>query len=273
MYDYQIVINKTNCDGIGNILKGYVSALSINDNSVIECNPQYMYGNYDSILEDKHIYKDQGQKIERAKTCRLLILKEEEPFQQHTHTGCQDYSGIDNPFLNNFFCPTLIDWNFNPEKIHPIVRNRILKNFDKIKFKPIITEFVDKYCENFSDKKVLGISIRTWKGAHENLSQTPYNFEAYITKIKDILLIHNNVNKIILSIDNHNYFNEYEKFFNELNIPYELLNKSPDINPLQYAIIKAFILSKCNIVIGSQYSTYTELIMWLSRFNSIIYPV
>ena len=273
MYDYQIVISKTNCDGIGNVLKGYVSALSINDNSVIECNPEYMYGTYDTILEDNHIYKDEGQKIERAGTCRLLILKEEEPYQQHTYTGCLIYSGIGNDRLNHFFCPTLIDWNFNPECVHTIVKNRILANFDKIKFKPIINESLDKYYQTFKDNKTLGISIRTWKGLHEHNIQGPYSVEKYITEIRNVLNINKDINKIIISIDNHDYFYDYETFFKELNIPYEILNKSPDLNHLQYAILKALILSRCDFVIGNRNSTYTELIMWLGRLKCIIYTV
>ena len=64
--------------GIGNILKCLISALRVNEDTVIECYPEYRYGAYDTILHDKFIFKGKGKKeLEKVYTCRLLILKEE----------------------------------------------------------------------------------------------------------------------------------------------------------------------------------------------------
>ena len=79
MKNCQLVIKKTNCDGIGNVIKGYITALSISSTSKIENNPDYIYGNYATILHKKHIYEsDNTENVEKVYTCRLLILKEEE---------------------------------------------------------------------------------------------------------------------------------------------------------------------------------------------------
>jgi hypothetical protein len=50
-------------DGIGNVLKGFITASGISNNVVIECNPTYMYGNYDTILDDRHIFNENKNSI------------------------------------------------------------------------------------------------------------------------------------------------------------------------------------------------------------------
>jgi SpoVK/Ycf46/Vps4 family AAA+-type ATPase len=41
--------------GIGNTLKGFISGLTVNPNTKIECNPNYILGNFDTILDQKYI--------------------------------------------------------------------------------------------------------------------------------------------------------------------------------------------------------------------------
>jgi hypothetical protein len=101
--DYQIVIRKSYVDGIGNVFKGFISALGLQDDVVIECNPNYIYGVYDTILDDKFIFKNKGHKIEYFYTSRLLVQKCEEDIQENVYNEFQRTDGCQNPNLNHFF--------------------------------------------------------------------------------------------------------------------------------------------------------------------------
>lgn len=271
----QLVVCKSDCDGIGNILKGYITALSINNDSVIECNPDYMYGQYDTILDDKHIYKETSKNIKRVYTCRLLILKDEENIQDNIFNEFQSYNGIGNSTLDNLFCSKLIDFNYDSNIINPIIKNRIFANINKILFNNIVLQSTNLFCETFKEDITLGISIRTWNSKHEHNICRPYNSETYILKIKEVLINHPNINKLIISIDNTDYLNEYISFLNYLNDTKLLiiLNKSDSINDIQYAMCKVLILAKCNYYIGNRISTFSELVFWFSKHKTKVYTV
>ena len=78
---------------------------------------------------------------------------------------------------------------------------------------------------------------------------------------------------IVISIDNHTILDKYIELFNERNIETIVLNKTENINDIQYAIIKALVLAKCNFCIGNRISTFSELIFWFSKHETIMYPV
>ena len=81
MENIQFIIKDYQSDvlGIGNVLKNLISALSVNDDTVIECYNNYIYGQYETILDDKFIFKGSSNKeLEKVSTCRLLIHKNEE---------------------------------------------------------------------------------------------------------------------------------------------------------------------------------------------------
>jgi hypothetical protein len=261
--------------GIGNILKCLISALSVNNDTVIQCYDDYMYGAYDTILDDKFIYKGQTDKeLEKVYTCRFLIHKNEEDLQEDLPNEEWYLGGLDNPKFNNFFSFTKrIDWHYDTNKIHPIVKKRIFNNIDKIIFKPLITNIVNRTYNSFKDHKTLGLSIRTWKASHENNINRSYNFETYISKIDEVLNKHKDINKIVISIDNHQYIEQYLEYFKQRNIPCLILNKSELVNDIQYAIIKALILAKCNYFIGNRISTFSELVFWFSKHQTQVYPV
>jgi len=60
----EFVIKKPICDGIGNVLKSYITALSANENSTIDCNSDYVFGIYNTVLDDKHIYHKSDKQSE-----------------------------------------------------------------------------------------------------------------------------------------------------------------------------------------------------------------
>jgi len=277
MENIQFIIKDYQLDklGIGNVLKNLISALSVNDDTVIECYDNYSYGQYQTILDDKFIFKGPSNKrLEKVTTCRLLIHKHEEEFQDNIPGGDWYIGGLNNyKFSYLFSYSRKIDTNYDPLKIHPLVKNRIFATIDKIIFKPIVIDMVNSISEPFKLKRTLGLSIRTWKASHENNINRAYNFETYKDKIIEVLDKHNDINMIVISIDNHTFLDKYIELFKEKNIETIILNKSENINDIQYAIIKVLVLAKCNYCIGNRISTFSELIFWFSKHETIMYPV
>jgi len=273
MKDCQLVV-KTDCDGIGNVLKGYITALSISPTSKLENNPDYIYGNYNTILDSKHIYTtDDNVIVDKVYTCRLLILKEEEQLQNTILNEFQDFSGIGNSKYNSLFCSKLIDWNYDSNKIHPTVSNRIFHIIDKLEFLPVIKHIFENISKLFTNKITLGISVRTWKLKHESNINRPYDFETYKNTILQVIKMVPEINYIVLSIDNEEYIDEYINLFKNNNLSYLILNKNNNINDLQYAAIKMLVLAKCNYFIGNRISTFSELVFWFSRHKTKVYTV
>jgi len=261
--------------GIGNILKCLISALSINNNTVIQCYDEYIYGKYDTVLDKRLIYTSHHNKeLEKVYTCRLLILRQEEEYQQDIPNEEWYIGGLENPRFHSYFSFTKrIDWNYNPNLIHDCVKKRIFNSLDKIIFTDVITNEVERIHHSFKYTISLGISVRTWTSSHESNINRPYQFDIYKNKIKEILQYHKEINQIVLSLDNHNVCDDYISMCKELNIDYIILNKSESINDIQYAVIKALVLSNCNYFIGNRISTFSELVFWFSRCKINVYTV
>lgn len=177
----------------------------------------------------------------------------------------------------SFFSNYVIDYNYNPDLLIDILKQRVCNTIDKIQFKPIIHDEVSKTCNiiPFKEKNVLGISIRTWKCHHEINSKIDrkYDPELYKSTITSVLINNLNIDTIILSVDNPDYITEYSNFLLDFNKKVLLLTKPSHINELQFALIKAKVLSKCNFFIGSRVSTFSELVFWFSKCMIKVFPI
>lgn len=276
--DNKIVIHKTDRDGIGNVLKGFITAYSIYDNTTIECNPEYIFGNYDTILDSKHI----STNLENCNyfnyfyTCRLMVLKSEENEQQNIINEFQQTDRGGNHFLYNLFSTnTFIDWNYDSSKICDKIKKRIFLAIDRISFNPLILEEYYKIKSNCSNS--LGISVRTWNCKHENNINRPYDSTIYKDKIKEVLENNSNINIIYLSIDNDDKIEEYSNYCKSLKNSCEIiiLNNylSEKYNPLQHTLLKVLILSLCSEFICNRISTFSELVFWFSKCSQKVYPL
>jgi len=278
MENIQFIIKDYHVDvlGIGNILKCLISSLSVNPDTVIKCESSYIYGAYDTILDDRFIYKpEKPQKKELVKvyTCRLLILRSEEALQDTLPNEEWYMNGLANHRFNSYLSMTKrIDWNYDASKIHETVKQRIFHIIDQIRFKDIVTNHVHTMTQSFKDN-CLGVSVRTWKASHEKNIPRSYAFDTYKKKIMDIVAKHPEINQLVFSFDNHSVVNEYVELCAELNIGYVILDKTEDINAIQYAIIKALALSHCTYFIGNRISTFSELVFWFGKCKPVVYTV
>jgi hypothetical protein len=254
--------------GIGNIFKCLISALRINPDTVIKCHKNYVYGHYDTVLDDKFIYTGETEKfIQPIYTCRLLLLREEEEYQQNIPSSEWYMNGLSNPEFHHYFSFTnQIDWNYDPTKIHERVQNAFFRSIDRIIFKPVIRNEVQSFLSKVS-YPALGVSIRTWKSHHENGINRPYDSSIYKDKIKEVLQA-NPILSVILSIDNEEYLAPY------LDVPNVIILRKPaHFNEIQYAVYKMLVLSHTNYFIGNRMSTFTELVFWFSKHTTKVYPV
>jgi hypothetical protein len=186
--------------GISNILKGFITALSIHNKTTIECDHDYELGNFDTVLHNKYIFKPTHEETVPFHTWRWLILKTEETLQEHIPDRFFDGKLIlnDNKYKPLFTGNVTIDGNFDKSLIHPVVYHRIMKAICSIEFKPIIYKNVDQY--NIDFKSSLGISVRTWSASHEKNVNRKYDFKEYKKEI--LKAISHNIKTIVLSIDN-----------------------------------------------------------------------
>ena len=79
--------------GLGNTLKGFISAFAVSDDVKIVCNYNNPLGFFDTVLKEEHI----GNIEDRISfsSCRFLILKEEENIQQDLNNEYSKYNEID----------------------------------------------------------------------------------------------------------------------------------------------------------------------------------
>ena len=268
----QFVIKKPLCDGIGNVIKSFITGYSVYNNTKIDCNKNFVFGDYSSVLEDEHIFDENdnlypNRIVEYMYTSRLLVLSSEDDEQHHIFMDeNNEVNGCGNNkynYLYSFKC--LIDYNYDPNRVCNKVKNRILTTIDKIKFKPIIIEKVLETTKTIN-KKTLGISVRTWNCFHEHNINRPYHFETYKNQIIDVIN-NNSIENIVISFDNHNVEEEYIQFLSTYNIPIQILRKKEDVNELQNSIIKMLTLSNCGYFIGNRISTFSELVFWFSKCN------
>lgn len=263
----QWVITKTTCDGIGNVFKGFLSALSVNPATVIECSPGYSLGQYDTVLDARHIYT--GGPREDFYTCRLLVLRSEEEEQQTVINEFQHTNGCGNPRLNHHFSMSrLIDWTYDPSKVCARVRDRILGAIDQIQFQPQILARVAEHRAQIRPGHVLGVSVRTWTAPHEHNIQRPYSIEAYMDAIRPHLAT---VSTIVLSVDNDAVLPQYLEALAPAHVV--VLRPTEDVNPTQHAVVKMLVLASCDAFIGARISTFSELVYWFSRCRISVTPL
>lgn len=255
--------------GIGNILKGFISFLSINENTKIEYNNNYMLGDYQNVFDNKHIIEDKDNiNYYHLLSWRFLILKEEENNQKSlSNEYSYDFKLVHNinEKINLFSTNVSIDSFYNRKLISDNVYERIMTGINRICWNKKILIELDKLLSTMTYPS-LGISVRTWEALHEVNVGRKYSFEEYKIAINKFLLESKEKEKeiktIFISYDNHKdelLFLELFKGFNVI-----IYNKPDDISLLQYGVIKMLLLSKCNYFICNRISTYSELVYWFS---------
>jgi len=261
--------------GIGNIIKCLISALSVNPDTVIQCYPDYQYGAFDTILDDRFIFKGQGAKeLEKVYTCRLLVLRYEEEYQQDIPSEEWYLGGLENPRFHYLFSFTKrIDWNYDASLVDDRVKHRIFRLIDSIRFTDIVYHEVNRIASQLDGLRTLGVSIRTWKASHEHNIDRPYEFGWYCEMMERALNEKKDTTTVVLSIDNVTFLEPYLEWCSARGLRVLVLDKLSYWNDIQYAIIKVLVLARCAAFIGNRKSTFTELVFWFGKCASRVYTV
>ena len=286
MEHYQLVIRDYDKDslGIGNILKCLVSALSINEDTFIQCYPDYRYGAYDTILDARFIYdpvtnpriKPEKEHVP-VRTCRFMLLYFEEAYQEDLPNEEVTLDPIHPQLFHWYFSKSKrIDWHYEPEKIDVRVRARIMETMSKLVFTPIVTYATRQWTALFKGNgSSLGLSIRTWKSYHESNVGRPYSMDTYTQKIAEVMEQNPGIRTIVLSVDHEDAVGEYMAYLTKTYpmCSYVVLQHPTHLNPIQYAMTKVLTLAECTYFIGNRISTFTELVFWFGHCKPKVYPV
>ena len=260
--------------GIGNIIKCLISALSVNPDTVIQCYPDYQYGAFDTILDDRFIFKGKGAKeLEKVYTCRLLVLRHEE-YQQDIPSEEWYVGGLENPRFHYLFSFTKrIDWNYDASLVDDRVKQRIFRVIDSIRFTDMVYHEVRRITMQFDSSCTLGVSVRTWKASHEHNIDRPYEFGWYREQMERALADRPEIRTVVLSIDNVTFLEPYLAWCHARGLHVTVLDKLAYWNDIQYALIKVLVLARCAACIGNRQSTFTELVFWFGKCTSRVYTV
>jgi hypothetical protein len=257
--------------GLGNVLKSFITALSIGPTN-IRCRKDLWHPtNYREILDDSHICfrgEDYGHPFT---SCRLLILASEGGEQKHLDNEFNRTNIIDvaviYPDLKHLFAEKNIDWFYDRSLISDKVFNRIMSAIEKIKWRPEVLTEVERVQAQFIHP-VLSINIRTWTHKYDppNLTSRTdepgkrvYNFETYKSAIETFLP---DCKSIFISADNDNILPEYLELLKDYKII--IYKQREHVTYLQYAAANILISSKCDYLVCNRLSTFSECIWWFS---------
>ena len=157
--------------------------------------------------------------------------------------------------------------------------DKYLKIIDKLEINPDIIEYVDEFTQNW-DSNVIGVHIRTWHSDYpRNTWHSNSLFEREIDKFPPD-------KKIFLCSDNPQTIEYFKNKYSERILTYpQRLHEKPlgsinvfdqyqnDVQLVTDGFIDCLILSKCDTIIGTFCSTFTEVAWWFGRCKAkVIIP-
>lgn len=264
--------------GLCNVLKSFITALSIGAANVLPRFDAHFDANYNEILDDSLICHGSHEFGESFVGSRLLILKSEENEQPDLINDAKvlgDHPNIRNKNLAYMFSTHSIDWFFDKDLIADKVFNRIMNGIKKIKWKNEVLNEVERISSQF-EYPLLSIQIRTWTHIFDPHNCTSirdgvirnYNFETYKNAIDKFLP---KAKCIFLTSDNIIVLPEYISYLENYKVITYL--KPLNITELQYSVATMLIASKCNMLVCSRLSTYSECIWWFGGCKAETIPL
>lgn len=248
--------------GMANRIKNIVSCIRLSDNVQVKWKPELhaAYGLTDTRLTDYFVGLDETDDIEGKevrKTWKFALLEEdnipmflvrESEYAYQYLTGeklgapSSDGRGID------------LVYDRIPEK----VRQEYLKCFDKLEVSPEILEIVDDIETEHFDGDVVSVHIRSWK-------DSPYRRNAFFDLNSYRLLMdeYGKDKKFYVSADDPAVVNALINHYGTERI----LSINNSTHKLS-CMIDMLLLSKNDVIIGSPYSSFTEVAWWFSKCKS-----
>lgn len=264
--------------GLCNVLKSFVTALSIGDTNILPRFNAHFDADYREILDDSLICHGPHEFGESFISARLLILKEEEEEQPDLINDAKvlgDHPNIVNKKLSHLFSTHSIDWFYDRQLICDRVFNRIMSGIDKIIWKKIVLDEVKNITSKFT-YPLLTIQIRTWRHKFDpphifdirDGVIRDYNFDTYKSAIDKFLPY---AKTIFLTSDNDNVLPEYIDYLKGYNVI--TYTQPTNITQMQYSAATMLIGSHSDMLVCCRLSTYAECMWWFGKCKAKVIPV
>ena len=284
--------------GLGNMLKGLVSFLSVHPNTKLENGEDRLLGNYSTVFDSDLIHFPEDRlvngdaQVELVTTYKFLFLREFADSIDTSYHNTDSTSApylVDNPRLVSAFSPTLsIDQIFNRSLLPtPVVRKILSVIRNRIKFQPKILQIVNDITDSMIHPS-LGVSVRSWKGVHETSygdSRTmpidvhlaeQFSEDTYKRLISAVIHEHG-IRSVFISYDSpvvEISFREYIQALRGDGI--QVLSYGGDtvlneLSSLQVSAVNMLALSNTNVLIGDNHSTFVELVYWFGECKQVVY--
>jgi len=302
---FVVMIPDGSSTGLGNLLKGLITFLSIHPNTQIENNEagRYGMGHFDSILEDHLVYRfshstrrrEQLSNVKYVSTYKLLITKEMEnkidnAFHRNiTTTPDLDPYYLDNPQLISAFSTRVsVDGIYNRSLIPTIVVKKFLSVIrNQLHFKPIVLDVFHELSDSLIHPS-LGVSVRSWRAAYEDeylrdismqgrsLAEITFDIQNYIDIIRTAVERHH-IRSIFLSYDSDYVKYSMQPFLRQLEergimiLEYDGDGGSTKENDFVDSAINMLVLSNTNVLIGDKRSTFMEIAYWFGECRQVVY--
>ena len=250
-----VIVPANRGDGIGNVLKGYISALAIDPRARIIPSSVGLYGRFDEILSERHIAQRIEGPVELFYTCRFLVLTSEERGQAQIVNEFQDNDRGGNPRLAPLFSTKCIDWPRASDRISPVIETRLLRTIASLQFRSELMEEVDRIWSGL-EGPMLGVSVRTWSAPHESNVNRPYDPAVYSAAIGRMLANHPEIRTVLVSADRDDAI----PVVGGRTVIY--LNALVTGTSIQKAMKLVLLLARCPVFLGNRISTFTELVYW-----------
>jgi hypothetical protein len=264
--------------GLCNVLKSFITALSIGETNILPRFDAHFDANYNEILDDSLICHGPREFGESFVSARFLILKSEESEQNDLINDAKvlgDHPNIRNKSLAHLFSTHSIDWFYDRSLICDKVFNRIMCGIEKIKWNNIILNEVNNISQQF-EYPLLTIQIRTWTHKFDPPNCTSirdgvirdYNFETYKNAIESFLP---NVKSIFLTSDNDSVLHTYLEYLKNYKVI--TYTQPPHLTQMQYSTVSMLLGSKCDMLVCCRLSTYAECMWWFGKCKAKVIPV
>ena len=223
------------------------------NNHILNCSFYKLFSNKIEIT-----YIDKKSKIYSS---HCLMIENDDNIPKNF---CNFQSKCSKKFTPNDKFGRNIDFAYN--KIPHSIKNDYINAFHILKPIPELVSRINDFSKNKFDENTISVHIRSWNRPNEGSRRKPlFNMQLFENKMKQ----YNKKYKFFLATDSQTvkYCFNNSPVFKDRIITYPRktnLNKSRS-NPkgIQEDLIELYLLSKNKIMIGSHFSTFSEVAWWL----------